>query len=184
MEFISTEIDGLKILKRPLHDDWRGSFERAFDSKEFSLSKVSNQVAQINVSLTKDAGVVRGLHYQLPPYAETKTVTCLKGSVFDVAVDIRFGSQTFLKWYGQLLEPGSGLSLVIPPGFAHGFQTLENNSELLYIHDQFYSSKHEGGIHPTDSSIGIEWPIEINGMSERDSSLPLVNSNWEGLKLA
>ena len=102
MEFISTGIEGLKILKRPVHDDWRGSFERVFDSGEFSVNQVSNKIAQINVSLTKDAGVVRGLHYQSPPYAETKIVTCLRGSVFDVAVDIRFDSRTFLKWYGQL----------------------------------------------------------------------------------
>jgi len=183
MEFIPTQISDLQILKRSVYVDWRGSFDRIFDANDYLESQSSNQISQINLSLTKNAGIVRGLHYQLPPHAETKTVTCLKGSVFDVAVDIRSDSPTFLKWHGQLLEEGSGLSLVIPPGFAHGFQTLENNCELLYMHSEFYSFEAEDGIHPSDPLLGIEWPIAINGMSERDDSLSTIRSGWEGLNI-
>jgi dTDP-4-dehydrorhamnose 3,5-epimerase len=131
---------------------------------------------QINVSRTNVPGTIRGLHFQRAPAAETKLVRCLRGKVFDVAVDLRPESKTYLQYHAEILEPTKKNMLVIPEGCAHGFQVLEGESELLYLHTAPYSPEFEGGVRYDDPSLNIVWPMPAIGVSERDSGLPLWNT--------
>jgi dTDP-4-dehydrorhamnose 3,5-epimerase len=115
------------------------------------------------------------MHFQRPPKAEIKIVTCLAGSVFDVIIDIRQDSPTFLKWHGERLSPDNRKLIYIPEGFAHGFQTLEENSELLYLHTAFYSPAHEGAIHYNDPLVNIKWPLKVTTISGKDETTPYLN---------
>ena len=176
-----TLIDGLTLITRkPVIDD-RGQFDKLFClddlQKELQLAKV----AQINHSRTNDIGTIRGLHFQLPPYSEMKIVCCIKGAVFDVAVDIRKNSPTFLKWHGEILSAENLNSLLIPKGFAHGFQTLNENSELIYIHTQPFKKEYEACLNATDPNIGIEWPRVISNRSRRDKSQKFIDSQFKGI---
>jgi dTDP-4-dehydrorhamnose 3,5-epimerase len=180
-EFISTSIKDLLICKRkPIEHDL-GSFVRTFCSEEFKHAGLQKSVVQINQSLTRAKWSIRGLHFQNPPYAEVKLVTCLKGEVFDVAVDIRFGSATFLHWHGEVLTAENNKSMLIPEGFAHGFQTLTDDCEMLYLHSSPYMPQSEGGFHPNDPSIGINWPFEVTEMSARDKNHILINKDFQGI---
>ncbi len=123
------------------------------------------------------------MHFQRPPHAETKIVRCLQGAVFDVIVDLRQGSDTFLQWHGEILSPDRGCALFIPEGFAHGFQVLEEESLLLYMHSEFYTPSSEGGVRFSDPAIGIEWPLPLSDISERDTSYPLINDQFEGIDI-
>src|SRR5690606_8404515 len=122
-------------------------------------------------------GTIRGLHFQYAPHAETKIVSCLQGSIYDVAVDLRAGSQTFLQWYGLILSAERQNSLVIPPGFAHGFQTLEDNTQILYLVSAPYSAADEDGLNPLDPTIGIEWPLPPSEISPRDQQRSFLDKN-------
>jgi dTDP-4-dehydrorhamnose 3,5-epimerase len=133
--------------------------------------------------MTLRRGTVRGLHFQRPPHAEAKLVTCLHGQVFDVAVDLRAGSPTFLQWHAEELTESNGRSLLIPEGFAHGFQTLSEHCELLYVHSATFVPSSEGGINAHDNAIGVDWPLPIAELSERDASHPLLDAEFGGLKL-
>jgi len=179
---IQTEIAGLVILERIVMEDKRGAFSRLFDAEEFRNAGMANQILQINHSITRIKGTARGLHYQHPPYAELKVVTCLKGTVYDVAVDLRHGSRTFLSWHGEFLSETNKKSIIIPRGFAHGFQTMTNDSEFLYLHDACYAPEAEGGFHIEDKRIGIKWPLPISMVSERDMKLPTIKDGYEGIK--
>ncbi|MEM6496502.1 MAG: dTDP-4-dehydrorhamnose 3,5-epimerase family protein [Pseudomonadota bacterium] len=178
-----TPLEGLQILERRPISDPRGFFERMYCVDELSILLNNRTIRQVNRTLSKQPGTVRGMHFQHPPHAEMKFVSCLHGSVFDVAVDLRSGSNTFLKWFGIELNENNHLTLAIPEGYAHGFQTLTSDCELLYMHTNCYSSDAEGGVHPTDPRLSIDWPMPIETMSEKDRSHPFIDDNYKGIDL-
>jgi dTDP-4-dehydrorhamnose 3,5-epimerase len=178
MKTQATPLEGLLLIERTPLADERGFLERLFCATELGLAK---PIRQINRTLTKRRGTVRGMHFQHPPHAEIKIVTCTRGRVFDVAVDLRRGSPTFLRWHGVELAGGGTRSLLIPEGFAHGLQTLEDDCEMLYLHTADYRAQAEGGINPADARIGIRWPQPIAEMSARDRGLPPLAADFTGL---
>lgn len=183
MKFSKTKLNGLFVIKLEPFQDERGKFFRVFCENELTDIGHNKRIVQINQSLTKKKGAIRGMHFQYPPKAEIKIVRCLKGSVFDVAIDLRRTSPTFLKWHSEILSEENMIILYIPEGFAHGFQTLENDSELLYLHTEIYSPNHEGGINYNDPKINIKWPLEITDISEQDKSFKLIGENFQGIIL-
>ncbi len=176
-----TILPGLMILKRHPVGDERGSLQRLYCKDLLEKYAVTESIAQINLTMTHRQGAVRGMHFQYPPFSEIKIVTCLRGRVFDVAVDLRANSPTFLQWYGTILSPEEMNSFVIPEGFAHGFQALLPDSELLYLHTAAYHRAAEGGISPTDPCLNISWPLDITEMSDRDKSHPLLSADFKGI---
>jgi len=181
--FIETSLKDLyKIEQKPIEDE-RGFFSRLFCAEEFKEIGFIQPIAQMNHTLTTLKGTVRGMHYQHPPYTETKIVTCTRGEILDVAVDIRKGSSTFLQWHAEILNEKTQSSLYIPDGFAHGFQTLTENCELLYIHSSFYQHDAEGGLNVLDRELSIEWPLEITEISERDQNHPMINTSFKGIDI-
>lgn len=166
--FLSTSLEGLLVVQRKPIEDSRGFFARFFCAETFRSRGFAGPVAQINHTGTGARGTVRGLHFQYPPHGEVKIVSCLAGEVFDVAVDIRKDSPTFLGWHGEVLSAENQRSLLIPEGFAHGFQTLTDNCEMIYLHSASFEPQAEGGLNVFDPSIGIEWPVEICELSEKD----------------
>jgi dTDP-4-dehydrorhamnose 3,5-epimerase len=176
-------LSGLKRVERQHLGDARGFLSRLFCADELAEAGWNGPVAQINQSLTRRRGAVRGMHFQYPPHAETKLVSCLRGAVFDVAVDLRKGSPTFLRWHAQELSAENRLALLIPAGFAHGFQTLSEECELLYVHSAPYVATAEGGLSPRDAALAIAWPLAIAEMSERDAGHPPVGPDFEGVTL-
>lgn len=183
LKSLPTEIPGVYILESTALSDSRGAFSRLFCSRELRDVVGSRAIVQINHSMTHRVGAIRGLHYQLPPHAEMKIVRCLKGRVFDVAVDLRRGSPSFLRWTAVELTPESGRALVIPEGCAHGFQVLEADSELLYLHSEFYAPDAEGGVRFDDPRVGVQWPLEPTDLSGRDMGHPRIEASFEGLVL-
>lgn len=177
-----TFLPGLHIIKRIPVGDERGSLQRLYCKSILEKYAVKQSIAQINLTVTHRVGAVRGMHFQYPPYAETKIVTCLHGRVFDVAVDLRANSPTFLQWHGIILSPEEMNSFVIPEGFAHGFQALSPDSQLLYMHTAAYQRAAEGGVSPIDPCINITWPLDITEMSERDKHHPLLSADFKGIK--
>jgi len=181
----------MKIKQTPLQDafsiepepfeDGRGLFARVFCQQELQDILKNKNIVQINHSITKKKGAIRGMHFQYPPKAENKMVKCLRGSVFDVIIDLKKGSPTFLKCHGETLSSENMKMLYIPEGFAHGFQTLEENSELLYLHTEFYSPEHEGGVRYNDLAINISWPLDVTDISEKDQNYPLLSQDFEGI---
>lgn len=167
------------VARRPRCDD-RGFLERLFCEHDLApLLPPGRRIVQVNRSLTRGAGTVRGMHFQRPPHAELKVVTCLRGSVFDVAVDVRADSPTRLMWHGVVLSADRHEALVIPEGFAHGFQTLTTDCELLYFHTAAWSPDAEAGLNPLDPAVGIRWPQPITGLSDRDRRHPLLATTDE-----
>jgi len=181
--FINTQLSGVKLVERSLIEDDRGFFSRFYCVQEFSDVGLDKPIVQINHTLTRKKGAVRGLHFQHPPYAETKLVSCVKGEVWDVAVDIRQGSPTFLKWHGEILSEQNHHSLLIPEGFAHGFQALTNDCELIYLHTESYRAEAEGGLNVEDPMLDIEWPCSIEELSDRDRGHEFLKENYQGLVL-
>jgi dTDP-4-dehydrorhamnose 3,5-epimerase len=176
----------LKDLRCILHDpigDKRGYLERMFCSLELQKLLQGKCLEQVNRTFTKKCGAVRGLHFQRAPYAEVKFVSCLRGEVFDVAIDIRAGSSTFLKWYSEILTPDNHKTLVIPEGFAHGFQTLTEDCEMLYFHTKPYHAASEDGLNANDPRLAIPWPLKITELSERDQAHPRIDKNFKGIAL-
>lgn len=161
--------------------DERGRFARLFCTEDLAAAHRGRPIVQINHSITRQAGAIRGMHYQRPPAAEGKWVRCLKGRVFDVAVDLRRGSPTFLKWHAVELDGGRMNAIFIPEGCAHGFQVLEPDSELLYLHTAAYTPALEGGLRFDDPRVGIAWPLDVTEISERDRSHPLLDDRFEGI---
>lgn len=181
--FTQTPLKGVWIAERLVNLDKRGSFSKLFCEEEFSEIIGSRQILQINHSVNRERGTTRGLHYQIPPFSETKIITCLKGEIFDVAVDIRTESDTFLNWHGEILSAENSRTIVIPEGFAHGFQTLVPDCEVMYLHTGRYMPEHEGNLHVRDPAVGIRWPLEITCISERDSHHPRVDGHFQGVCL-
>ncbi len=183
MKISDTPIDGLLIAEITPFQDERGCFSRLYCERELADAVGNRRVVQINNSCTMTPGAVRGMHYQSAPAAEMKMVRCLKGRVWDVAVDLRHGSPWFLQWHAQELSPENGLMMLIPEGFAHGFQVLEANSELLYLHTEPYTQSAEGGVRYDDPALAIDWPLQVADLSKRDRRHPLVTNKFHGLKL-
>ena len=165
------------------HIDNRGAFARLYCEHELASLIGPRRIVQINHSRTAKIGAVRGLHYQHLPHAEMKLVRCLKGRVWDVAVDLRHKSPTFMRWHAEELTPTNTRMMVIPEGFAHGFQVLESESELLYLHTAFYTPSAEGGLRHDDPRLAIHWPLAISDLSPRDTAHPFINSDYSGIAL-
>jgi len=177
-------LDGLSVIEmRPLADA-RGHLMRLFCEDDLAVLgwKDKRHIHQANHTLTRDKATIRGLHFQRPPHAETKIVTCLKGAVFDVAVDLRRDSPTYLQWAGIELSAQQPRAYHIPEGFAHGFQTLTDQVEMLYFHTAPYAPDAEGGLNALDPILNISWPLPAGTMSERDRALPGA-ANFAGLKI-
>ena len=175
-----TKLAGLQVITRQPIVDSRGWFERAYCFDTFTQLGINKTISQINRSFTLQKGSVRGMHFQTTPLAETKFVSCLKGEVFDVAVDLRAGSPTFLEWHGEVLSADNQRSLLIPEGFAHGFQALSADCEMLYLHTQKFDPASSSGINPLDPKLAISWPLAVTEMSEGDKYRPMLD-NFEGL---
>ncbi len=183
MKFQQTPINGLHIIECQPFSDHRGSFSRIFCKQELQEINHHEEVVQINHSITETKGAVRGMHYQVPPHAEVKIVRCIRGAVFDVVVDVRAGSKTFLQWFGSDLTRENNRAIYVPKGFAHGFQVLEAGSELLYFHTGYYNPDHEGGLIFNDPLVGIKWPLEPTDVSSRDKSHKYIEPTFKGISL-
>jgi len=178
---VPTSIDGVYRIEREIIHDTRGFFSRLYCSEELKKINFNSNISQVNYSFSKLKGTVRGMHFQINPHAETKIVTCLNGSVFDVAVDLRYGATTFLKWHAEVLSSENKNSLFIPEGFAHGFQTLSDDCQLLYLHSELYTPSSERSLNAMDPKIGINWPIQVSEISEKDINQPFINSSYIGI---
>ncbi|MXV17397.1 dTDP-4-dehydrorhamnose 3,5-epimerase [Hufsiella ginkgonis] len=183
MIFTETLFKNVFIVDMQPITDNRGWFSRIYCKDEFRQTGFSGEWVQMNQSFTASEGTVRGMHYQHPPYSETKLVRCIAGKVFDVIIDLRESSETFMQWFGIELSAKNKRAVLIPEGFAHGFQTLEPNCELIYCHNEMFMRGVEGGIAYNDPAIGISWPLPVTEISERDLSHPLLNSDFKGIKI-
>lgn len=182
-DFIPTPVNGLTMVQRKAIEDHRGFLSRFYCADEFREAGISKTVVQINQTLTRQKGAVRGLHFQHPPYAEIKLVSCLKGEIYDVAVDLRRDSPTFLHSHGEILSATNRKSLLIPEGFAHGFQALTEDCELIYLHTASYYAEAEGALNVTDPRLNIAWPLPIGDLSARDRNHPFIKSDFQGIVL-
>lgn len=180
-DILSTSIDGLRLLLRHPRGDERGAFERLFCDRELEALTERKPIAQINRSFTSTRGAVRGMHFQYPPHSEIKFVSCLRGEVFDVAIDLRSDSATFLHWHAEVLTENNHKTLVIPEGFAHGFQSLTADCEILYFHTAPHAPHAEGGLDARDPRLAIEWPLTITEISARDQAHPRLSHDFKGL---
>ena len=181
MKFHPTPLEGCYLVEPEPVTDERGWFARTYCKKEFSAIGHNGEWVQINHSFTGRAGTLRGLHFQLPPFSEIKLVRCITGAVFDVVADLRQGSSTFLQWFGMEISAANKKMIYIPGGFAHGFQAMADNSELIYHHTQFFMPGVEGGIQYNDPKLNIGWPLPVSGISERDEHHPLLEKNYKGI---
>lgn len=182
MQAIPLSIAGAYVLKSHRHTDHRGAFSRLFCDVSLREILQGRKIVQINYSYTAAAGALRGLHFQYPPHAETKIVRCLRGRVWDVLVDLREGSPTMLSWHAEELSKDNNQALLIPEGCAHGFQVLEPESELLYLHTVAYTPSAEGGLRFDDPRLAIDWPLPVTDVSARDRGFPLVESGFNGVR--
>lgn len=182
-EIIDLPLAGLKRVERRPRADARGFLARIFCADDLAAAGWTLPVAQVNHSRTAHAGSVRGMHCQSPPHAEMKLVTCIRGAVWDVALDLRAGSPTFLQWHGETLSADNNRALLIPEGFAHGFQTLNDDVELLYCHSAAFAPGAEMGLNPLDPRLAIAWPRPITEMSERDRDQLPIGPGFEGMVL-
>ena len=178
-----TPIDCLHVIRREPIGDERGYLERMFCGHELMSIIGQRSIVQINHTLTEKAGTVRGMHFQHPPNAEMKLVSCLRGEVFDVAVDLRKDSPTFLQWHAEVLTEANHKTLVIPEGFAHGFQVLTDDCELLYLHTAAYAPESEAGLNALDPYLAITWPMPIAERSARDQKHAMLTPEFPGLSL-
>lgn len=174
-------IAGAAIVEVQPYTDHRGAFSRLFCEAALADVIGDRHLVQINHSRTRTVGAVRGMHFQHPPHAEMKLVRCIRGRVWDVLVDLRAGSTTFMQWHAEELNPGSSSMLVIPEGCAHGFQVLEPDSELLYLHTAFYTPASEGALRFDDPRMAIKWPLQVTDISERDRAHALLTDDFVGL---
>ncbi|MFT5277431.1 MAG: dTDP-4-dehydrorhamnose 3,5-epimerase [Granulosicoccus sp.] len=182
-DFIETPLDGLfRIDRKPIMDN-RGFFSRNFCAKEFEKIGFEGPIAQINHTLTRQKGAIRGLHFQYPPHSEIKIVNCFQGAILDVAIDIRKDSPTFLQSHMEILSAENQYSLFIPSGFAHGFQTLVEDCQLIYLHSASHAPDAEGALNVLDPELAIDWPMEISEVSERDRNHPFIDAQFEGVRV-
>jgi dTDP-4-dehydrorhamnose 3,5-epimerase len=183
MNIHRTPLKGLMLIETSPIQDERGQFVRAFCETECTELRPNLHWTQINVSSTTQKGTVRGMHFQYPPAAEAKLIRCLRGRVFDVAVDLRAGSSTFLQWHGVELSEDSPMQFFIPEGFAHGFQALTDNAQLLYLHTSAWNRQHEGALRHDDPMLSVTWPLPVAQVSTKDRNTPLLDGNFTGIYL-
>ena len=181
MIFTETTLQGSYTIELEPFMDERGWFARYFCKDEFMQIGHTREWLQMNHSTTNKKGSIRGMHYQLSPFSEIKLVRCIAGSVFDVIVDLRRDSKTFLQWFGAELSSSNKKMMYIPEGFAHGFQCLTDNCELLYHHTEYYKPGVEAGIKYDDSKISVAWPLPVTMISERDRSHAYLTENFKGI---
>lgn len=183
--FIVTDLPltGLKRVERQRIGDSRGFLSRLFCAEELAAAGWSKPIAQINHTYTSKRGTVRGMHFQRPPQAEMKLVSCIRGEVWDVAVDVRTDSPTYLHWHAERLSADNSRALLIPEGFAHGFQALTDDVELLYCHSSAYSASAEAGLNPQDERLAIVWPLPIAELSARDAAHQPIETGFAGVRL-
>jgi dTDP-4-dehydrorhamnose 3,5-epimerase len=181
LDILDTPLHGLKLVQRNPIGDHRGYLERMFCEEKLQPVIPGRSIVQINHTLTSKRGTVRGLHFQYPPHAETKIVSCLRGEVFDVAVDLRQDSPTFLHWHAEILSANNHRTLLIPEGFTHGFQTLTEDCELLYFHTTAYQLGSKGGLNAQDPRLDIRWPEAVIELSSRDAAHPLLTEGFVGV---
>jgi dTDP-4-dehydrorhamnose 3,5-epimerase len=181
-EVTATPLSGVMRVRRlPLRDE-RGSLTRMFCARELAAAGWDDPVEQVNLTQTRARGTVRGLHWQRPPHAEVKLVSCLRGEIWDVAVDLRRGSPTFLRWHAEILSGENDAALLIPRGVAHGFQALSDDVEMLYCHSAPHVPEAEAGFRPLDPRLAIAWPLQpITLMSPRDAAHPPIADGWQGV---
>lgn len=184
MKLIETFISGLYVIEPSPFVDHRGFFARSYCKNEFSAIGFQKEFVQFNHSFNLLKGTVRGMHFQRPPHAETKYVRCVQGSIYDVAIDIRKDSPTYLKYFGIELTSSNLKGLLIPEGFAHGFQTLEDNTTVIYHSTAFYNSNSEGGILYNDPRIKIAWALTALNLSEKDRRHLMVDDNFEPIEIS
>ncbi|MEP4486867.1 MAG: dTDP-4-dehydrorhamnose 3,5-epimerase family protein [Halioglobus sp.] len=177
----SLPLEGLQLLERKKIADDRGFLSRLFCAEELAASGWHEPIAQISHTYTKQRGTVRGLHFQYPPHAEMKLVSVMRGQLWDVAVDLRQDSPTYLEWHAETLSADNNLALLIPEGFAHGFQAMTEDVEILYCHSAAHNAEAEGGLNPLDSAMDIRWPLAISQMSPRDKNHPVIDNEFTGL---
>ena len=178
-----TSIVDLHVIHRHCIGDERGYLERMFCGDALKSIIGQRSIVQINHTLTEKAGSVRGMHFQHPPYAEMKLVSCLRGEILDVAVDLRKDSETFMQWHAKLLTEDNHKTFAIPEGFAHGFQTLTDDCELLYLHTAAYNPDAEAGLNALDPRLAIVWPMPITERSSRDQNHAMLIPEFSGLSL-
>lgn len=174
MLFEQTPLKDAWVIRFDPHEDERGFFARAFCKNEFDERGIESKVVQCNSSFNKVAGTLRGMHFQRKPAQETKLVRCLRGALYDVIVDFRPESPTYLQHFGIELTPDNVSMLFVPRGFAHGFLTLEDHTEAFYMVSEFYTPGVEGGLRYNDPALGIKWPRSIESISEKDAHWPLL----------
>lgn len=181
MEFKELSLQGSYLVSLVPLGDQRGWFARTYCKKEFAAIGHTHEWVQMNHSYTVEKGTIRGMHFQTGDHKEIKLVRCIAGAVFDVIVDLRQGSPTFLQWVGVELSAVNKQMIYIPEGFAHGFQTLEENTELIYHHSRFYSPEHESGLRYDDERLRIKWPLELTAISDRDKSHRNIDNQFNGI---
>lgn len=180
MRFTESPLRGAFVVELEERTDDRGFFARAFCAKEFADHGINDKVVQANVSYNHVAGTLRGMHYQVPPAAETKFLRCTRGAIFDVIVDLREGSATRGQHFGAELTAANRKAILVPEGFAHGFVTLADESEVLYLVSEFYTPGCERGLRFDDPKLGIQWPRPVAVISEKDASWPLLGDDAFG----
>ena len=178
MKFTETPLPGAYLIDLEKRGDERGFFVRYFCKNEYAVHGLCSDIVQINNSLSAQAGTLRGMHYQLAPKAEDKVVRCVKGALFDVIIDLRPNSSTFLRHFGVELTAENRRMLYVPKGFAHGFLTLRDDTETIYLVTEYYAADHERGIRYNDAKLGIQWPMEPSVISPKDLAHPDFNPTW------
>ena len=177
MKFTETKLKGAFIIDLELKQDHRGFFARTFCGREFEAYNLKSTVAQCNLSFNYKEGTLRGMHYQIPPATETKLIRCTKGAIYDVIIDMRPGSPTYLQHIGVELTAENRRALYVPEMFAHGYQALADETEVIYQVSEYYTPNQERGLRYDDPSLGINWPLPISEISEKDT-------NWSLLKIS
>jgi dTDP-4-dehydrorhamnose 3,5-epimerase len=183
MKFSETSLKGSFIIEPAVHADHRGWFMRTYCENAFAAIGHEMKWLQMNHSFTIKKGTCRGLHYQLPPFSEIKLIRCVAGAVLDVLVDLRKDSPGFLQWTSVELSAANKKMIYIPAGFAHGFQSLTDHVELIYLHSAFYTPAAEGGIKYDDKRLSIQWPLPVTEISERDQQHPILDEQFRGIEL-
>lgn len=183
LRFEPTPLNGLTVVHGEPRVDERGRFVRVFCTQEFEALRAGLRFVQVNLSRSTQRGTVRGMHFQRGPAADAKLVRCVCGAVYDVAVDLRPDSPTFLRWRAVELSAEAENAVFVPEGFAHGFQVRSDGAELLYLHTAAYSSEHEAGVRFDDPRLAIEWPLPAAAVSARDRSFPLIDDAFAGAGL-
>lgn len=183
MKFTETPLQGAYLITPDLLEDERGFFARSFCRHEFTDHGLNADFVQCNISFNKMKGTLRGMHYQISPHEEVKLVRCTAGAIYDVIIDLRAESPTFMKWFAVELTAENHKLLYIPKRFAHGFQTLSANTELSYHHSSFFSPECSRGLRFDDPILGIKWPLSVGVISVRDQNYPPMDNSFEGIEL-